>query len=107
MQQPLTLADLPELASLSQAAAVLGLSVNQVRGLIQTRRIEHVMIGRRPFIPKPAIPRFIADNTVKPCHEETPAPAFASSKDGPAFTFAGPKEAAAGSAARHVRSPAS
>ena len=96
----LELDDLPELATLAQTAEVMGLSVSQVRRLIQSRRLEHVLVGLRPFVPKSAIPRFIAENTVQPCRDETPAPASAFSKNGVASTSAGPKAAAAGSAAR-------
>jgi hypothetical protein len=96
----LELEDLPELASLAQTAEVMGLTVSQVRRLIQNRRLEHVLIGQRPFVPKSAIPHFIAENTVQPCRDEIPAPVSASSKSGVAFTSAGPKLAAAGSAAR-------
>ena len=91
---------LPALASLAQTAKVMGLSVSQVRQLIRSRRLEHILVGRRPFVPKTAIPRFIAENTVQPCHDETPAPVSASSKSGAVFTSAGPKLVAAGSAAR-------
>jgi excisionase family DNA binding protein len=96
----LEMGDLPELVNLAQTAQVLGLSKPQVRRLIQSRRLEHVLVGQRPFVPKTAIPRFIADNTVQPCREETPALASAFSESERAFTSAGPKQAAAGSAAR-------
>jgi hypothetical protein len=92
--------DLPELASLAQTAQVMGLTVFQVRGLIQSRRLEHVFVGHRLFVPKTAIPRFIADHTVQPCRDEIPAPVSGSSKSGVPSTSAGPKLAAAGSAAR-------
>lgn len=96
----LQLDDLPALASLAQTAEFMGLSESQVRQLIRSRRLEHILVGRRPFVPKTAIPRFIAENTVQPCHDETPAPVSASSKSGAVFTSAGPKLVAAGSAAR-------
>ena len=96
----LELGDLPELVNLAQTAEVLGLSKPQVRRLIQSRRLEHVLVGQRPFVPKTAIPRFIADNTVQPWREETPALVSVFSKSEVAFTSAGPKQAAAGSAAR-------
>jgi hypothetical protein len=78
----------------------MGLSVSQVRMLIQRRRLEHILVGRRLFVPRNAIPRFIAENTVQPCRDEIQAPVSASSKSGVPFTSAGPKLAAAGSAAR-------
>jgi hypothetical protein len=63
--------DLPELASLAQTGEVMGLTGSQVRRLIRDRRLAHVLVGCRSFVPKIAILRFIAENTVQPCHEET------------------------------------
>jgi excisionase family DNA binding protein len=100
LEPRLDLDELPELASVDQAAKVMGLTQPQVRALIRTRRLGHVMVGRRAFVPKSAIPRFIANNTVQPCHDAIPDPVSASSKSADAFTSAGPKLAAAGSAAR-------
>src|SRR6516164_2606374 len=96
----LKLEHLPALASLAETAKVMGLSGSQVRQLIRSGRLEHILVGRRPFVPKTAMPRFLAENTVQPCHDETPAPVSASSKSGAVFTSAGPKLVAAGSAAR-------
>jgi integrase len=42
----LKLGDLPELASLAQTAEVMGLTIHQVRGLIQSGRLEHVPVGQ-------------------------------------------------------------
>jgi len=97
---PLAIGDLPELANLAQVAEVMGLTVPQVRGLIQDRRLEHIPIGRRLFVPKSAIPRFIAENTVQPCHDETQVLASASSKSADATTLSGHETVAAGGAAR-------
>jgi hypothetical protein len=99
----LELDDLPELASIAKTAEVMGLTVSQVRALIQSRRLEHVVVGRRSFVPKAAIPRFIAQNTVLPCRDEIPVPVSGSSKSGIVSTSAGPKLAAAGSAARALQ----
>ena len=99
----LAVEDLPELASLAQTAEVMGLSVQQVRGLISSKRLEHVVIGQRPFIPRAAIPRFIAHNTVQPCPQETPAPVSVSLKNGSVFTSVGPRMGAAESAARALQ----
>jgi len=92
--------DLPELAGLAQFGAVMGLTDRQVRGLISEGRLEYVEIGRRLFVPKSAVDRFIAENTVQPCRDEIQAPVSVSSKSESAFTSVGPKAAAAGSAAR-------
>jgi excisionase family DNA binding protein len=92
--------DLPELARLGQFGAVMGLTDRQVRGLISKGRLEYVEIGRRLFVPKSAVDRFIAENTVQSCRDETQGHVSASLKSEAAFTSAGPKLAAAGSAAR-------
>jgi hypothetical protein len=92
--------DLPELAGLAQFGAVMGLTDRQVRGLISEGRLEYVEIGRRLFVPKRAIDRFIAENTVQPCRDEIQAHASVSSKSESVSTSVGPKAAAAGSAAR-------
>jgi hypothetical protein len=78
----------------------MGLSVSQVRALIDARRLEYIEIGRRLFVPRTAIPRFIAENTVQPCRDETQARVSASYTNEAATTSAGPTQAAAGSAAR-------
>src|SRR5262249_35597168 len=96
----LTVDDLPELASLGQFGQAIGLTDGQVRAIIRARRIPYVEIGRRLFIPKAAIPRFIEENTVQPCRDEIQGHVCVSSKNEVAFTSAGPKLAAAGSAAR-------
>jgi hypothetical protein len=92
--------DLPELASLAQFGEVMGLSVPQVRALIDAGRLEYIEIGRRLFVPRAAIPRFIAENTVQPCRDETQGRVSASYTNEAATTSAGPSRAAAGSAAR-------
>jgi hypothetical protein len=106
-ERRLEIADLPELASLAETGKVMGLSVLQVRALVRSRRLEHVLVGRRVFVPKAAIPRFIAENTVQPCRGETQAPDFASSSIGAATTSAGPRMGAIGSAQRALQIAAS
>jgi hypothetical protein len=62
--------DLPQLASLGQTAEVMGLTVPQIRGLIRAGLLAYVSVGcRRLFVPKGAIARFIAENTVHPRRE--------------------------------------
>jgi len=96
-------ADLPMLASIKQAAEVLGLSEGMTRGLIDGGRIAHVQVGKsKRMIPRDAIERFVNDNTVKPCRDATTAPAFASSTSAAVSTSSGLTEDAAGSAA-HTR----
>ena len=92
--------DLPELARLGQFGAVMGLTDRQVRELISKGRLEYVEIGRRLFVPRSAVDRFIAENTVQSCRDEIQGRVSASLKSEAAFTSVGPKPAAAGSAAR-------
>src|SRR5262249_15370378 len=91
---------LPPLLTVAQAAAELGLKADRVRLLIQQRRIAYIPIGSRFMIPREALPRFIADNTVAPCLEETPAQGSAFSPSVAATTSSGPNPVARGSAAR-------
>jgi len=58
--------DLPMLATPKQAADVMGPTEAQVRRLIRDGRIAHVMVGKRPMIPRTAIEDFIAQNTMLP-----------------------------------------
>jgi excisionase family DNA binding protein len=58
-----TLDDLPMLATPKQAAAVMGPTESQVRGLIRDGRLAHIMVGRRVMIPRQSIEQFIAENT--------------------------------------------
>jgi excisionase family DNA binding protein len=91
--------DLPLLATPKQVSAVMGPSEKQIRELVRAGRLAHVMIGNRVMIPRSAIEKFIAENTVILCRDETQAPAFDSSTSGAPITSAGPSEAAAASAA--------
>jgi excisionase family DNA binding protein len=95
-----TVNQLPELVTPKQAAAFMGLSDFQIRNLIRDGRLAHVNIGRRVMIPRLAIPQFIAENTVQPCHAETRVRAFATSTNAVATTSSGQSAAAAGSAQR-------
>ena len=95
--------DLPMLATPRQAAAVMGLTEAQVRGLVRGGRIGHIVVGKRVMVPRDAIERFIADNTVQPCRVETLDHASGSSKSGAAITSSGLKAVAAGSAARALQ----
>ena len=66
-----SVADLPMLVTPKQAAEVLGPSVSQVRGLIRTGKLAHIMVGSRVMIPRDAIERFTIDNMVTQCRDET------------------------------------
>lgn len=76
-----------------------GLTRYQVDTLLRTG-LEHVVIGSRKMIPDGAWDRYLAENTVKSCQDETTAHAFAGSISEGASMSAGLKTVAAGSAAR-------
>src|SRR5262249_1186734 len=82
-----------------QLAAHVGLSERQVRHLIQTRQLEHVMIGCRVHIPIGAFARFLSARSVVPCHDEIRGRDCAVSPNASASTSCGPSEVAAASAA--------
>src|SRR3712207_2032360 len=82
-----------------QVAAEEGVSVRRVRTLIHEKRLAHVMIGARPKIPEGAWERFISENTVQPCRDETLVPVAASAKSEAASTSSGLSTVAAVSAA--------
>jgi hypothetical protein len=87
------------LRTIQQFQASEGLTRYQVDALIRSG-LEYIMVGSRKMIPDGAWERFLAENTVKSCREETTALASASSIKEASFTFAGQKTVAAGSAAR-------
>lgn len=93
----------PLLVKPKHAAAVMGVTSNQVRALVHSGRLPHVLVGKRIMIPSSAIEQFVRDNTVLPCLAETPVLASATSKSAVASTFAGRSEVAAGSAARALQ----
>src|ERR1700693_3212824 len=78
--------DLPMLVTPTQAAAVMGPTEAQVRALVRSGRLAHVLVGKRLMIPRGAIERFIEDNTVQPCRVEIQVPASAFSTSADAFT---------------------
>src|SRR4051812_12014999 len=94
---------LPMLVTPKQAAAMMGPTESQVRGLIRDGRLAHVMVGRRVMIPRPSIEQFIAENTVVPCRDETQERVSAFSKSADASISSGLKMVAAGSAARALQ----
>src|SRR5689334_22144082 len=82
-----------------QLAARVGISERQVRHLVQTKQLEHVLIGCRVHIPGGAFSRFLKVKKVMPCQEETKARDSAGSTSAVAITSSGPSTAAAASAA--------
>jgi excisionase family DNA binding protein len=104
---PLVLDDLPMLATPKQAAEVMGPTEAQVRGLIRSGRLAHVMVGARIMIPRMAIENFIIENTVAPCRDETKDRVSTGTGIANVGTSPGQNEAAAGSAARALKIAAS
>jgi excisionase family DNA binding protein len=94
---------LPPLLSLSHAAKELGVPTSRMRQLVRRRRIGFVWLGERQMIPRDALPRFIEDNMVTPCPEETQDHDSDFSPSAVATTSPGPSQAARGSAARARR----
>jgi len=80
-----------------QLAARVNLSEGQVRNLIRTGQLDHVMVGCRVLIPTGAFPRFLERN-VRSCREETKDRDSVGSTSGNVFTSSGPTGAAAASA---------
>jgi excisionase family DNA binding protein len=82
-----------------ELAVRVGLTERQVRELIRTRQLEHVMIGCRVHIPLGAFARFIDARKVTPCQGEMRDRDCGGSRSGNVSTLPGPSEAAAASAA--------
>ena len=81
-----------------QLAARVGVSERQIRLLIQTRQLEHVIIGCRVHIPIGAFARFVDAKKVTTCPDETRDRDFIGSPSANASTSPGPNTAAAASA---------
>jgi excisionase family DNA binding protein len=81
-----------------QLASRVGISERQVRHLIQTRRLEHVMIGCRVHIPVGAFARFLDARKVTTCQDEIRDRDFVGSPNAGAFTSPGRSMAGAASA---------
>jgi hypothetical protein len=82
-----------------QLAARVGITVRQVRHLIQTRQLEYVLIGCRPHVPVGAFSRFVERKKASPCQDETRDRASDGLPSGTASTSPGLNMAAAASAA--------
>jgi excisionase family DNA binding protein len=89
---------LDRLETPKQLAARIGISERQVRSLIQSRKLEHVMIGSRVHIPAGAFERFVEQNTVTPCQDETKARSCDGLQSVDAITSPGQSTVAAASA---------
>ena len=82
-----------------QLAARVGLKERSIRALINSGRLEHVMIGCRVHIPAGAFERFIEANKVTPCQSETTARGCNGLPTGAPITSHGQNAVAATSAA--------
>jgi len=76
----------------------VGLKERQIRHLIQTCQLEHVMIGCRVRIPFGAFAGFIEAKKIKPCQDEIKVPVSVGSRSAVATTSPGPSGVAAASA---------
>jgi excisionase family DNA binding protein len=65
--------DKERLETPKQLAERVGISDRQVRHLLRTRQLEHVMIGCRVHIPDGAFGRFLASRMVNSCPDEIKA----------------------------------
>src|SRR5262249_4826283 len=81
-----------------QLALRVGISARQIRHLIQTRQLEHVMIGCRVHIPIGAFARFLEARKVTRCPDETRDRDFAGAPSDIASISPGLSTAAAASA---------
>jgi excisionase family DNA binding protein len=90
------------LLTLQEAAGKLRLPTRRVRELVNQKRIAFIPAGKKKvMIPDEAIDRYIAKETVQPCHGEIQDRSFARSKSGEEFiTSSGRKAVAVASAAR-------
>jgi excisionase family DNA binding protein len=102
-QQVLQLSAIPMLCTPKLAAEVMGLTAQQVRSLLQRKKIAHVPVGKRLMIPRNAIEDFIAQNTVLPCPVEIQEFASSGLKNADVTTSSGLNAVAAGSAARALQ----
>jgi hypothetical protein len=93
------MADGPRLETIKELAERVGLKPRRIRGLIEGRKLAHIRIGSSVMVPMGAWARYVADNTVLPCLDETKAPASAGSTSGAPTTSSGQSEGARASAA--------
>jgi excisionase family DNA binding protein len=93
----------PLTVTVVEAAKILGFSCRQIRTLINNKQIAHIRLGSRPMIPRDAIGRFLLENTVEPCRDETPVLASDSLRSEIASTSSGQKAVAAASAQRALQ----
>ena len=81
-----------------QLAERVGISERKVRQLVQSGRLDHVMIGYRVLIPHGAFRRFLDLRVVRSCRDETKGRDCGGSRSAIASTSPGPNTAAAASA---------
>src|SRR5262249_57215147 len=84
--------------TLKQLAKRVGISERQIRHLVQTGQLEHVMIGSRVHFRSGAFRRFLDSKTRKPCQDETRVRACDGSRNATPTMSPGPSTAGAASA---------
>jgi hypothetical protein len=104
MEQPF--GNVERVETIKQTAKRGGISERQVRHLIATGQLDHVMIGCRILIPVDAWPRFIATARAKSWHDETRGRDCGTSKNEVAITSPGQSMAAVASAQQVRRTAA-
>ena len=90
----------PLLETPKQLTGRAGISESQVRSLIASGRLEHVMIGSRVISLRVPFERFLQTETVKSCRDETKVQSCAGSPNEAATTSRGLSAAGAASARR-------
>lgn len=97
------MADEIRLETIKQLADRVGKTTGHIRTLIAAGKLEIVLVGKRIHIPTDAYPRFIENNRVTKCPEETKAPGSNGLPSAAVSTSSGPNTAAAASAALALR----
>jgi hypothetical protein len=91
--------DEPRVETVKQLARKVGLSERQIRGLIDQGKLAHIRVVSRIYVPEGAWARYVAENTVHSCPDETKGPGSAGSTSVVATISAGPSGGARASAA--------
>src|SRR4051794_39713293 len=99
----LSIETVPLTAPIHQASKVLGVTCGQVRSLVNKKAIAHIKVGPRVMIPRDAIERYLLENTVQPCRDETQVRVSDFSKSANVSTSSGAMVDAAASAQRLLR----
>jgi hypothetical protein len=91
--------DEPRVETVKELAGKVGVSDRQIRGLIERGLLEHIRTASRVYVPVGAWAKYVAENTVRSCPDETKGLASGGSPSAAVTTSAGPSEGARASAA--------